>query len=494
MNDPALAMAAYLEGALSPADADALARAIREDPAVADIVSEMMMVDTHLRERTHRPAPVARIAQAMAEPKVPEPVEVPTTHRFPAAALMLIAAALIAAAAVGIGWLTSETEDKPQPKYANVVYAEDVQWDSPPAITGEDIVGHRVAIGGGKLDLMFDSGASVNVSGATELWITNPMRVSMHSGRARIVCPRSAVGFTVTLPSGLQIEDLGTEFELRIDDGGIARLFVHDGKVAATDPTGLRTVFEAGEGRAFGSAGRPLVDDAHAWLRGRLALGELRRDEALAALIDVSSSAEFGAELHGVELLREGEDDASMRFDGAGDYAELSDLGIDGSLTLMAWVKPTRVDSEFASIVMTPSWLPGGVHFQIVRDRLKLNMHSEVDFAADTPLVAGRWQHVAATVDIQSRRARLYIDGRRAGEAAVPETMTAKMDSATIGAWLQYGTAEPRTIVRPFAGEIDDVVIARRALSDETIAQLFRNTQTVYTGSETSPPVAKEQP
>lgn len=484
MNDPALAMAAYLEGALSPADTDALARAIREDPAVADIVSEMMMVDTHLRERTHRPTSVARIARSIAATQAasnePAPVEAPATYRFRGAVALVAAAIAVAAAVVGIGWLTSDVEEKPQPKFANVVYAEDVQWDSEPAIAGEDIVGRRVAIGGGKLDLMFDSGAMVNVSGATQMWITNPMRVSMQSGRARIVCPRSAVGFTVALPSGLQIEDLGTEFELRIDDAGIARLFVHDGKVAATDTTGLRTVYEAGDGRAFGSTGKPMSDDTHAWLVGRLAMGELRRDEALAAIIDVSSNAEFDAEMHGVTLLREGDDDAAMQFDGASNYAELADLGIDGSLTLMAWVKPARVDANFAAIVMTPSWLPGGVHFQIMENRLKLNMHSEVDFAADTALVANRWHHVAATVDMQTRRARLYVNGRLAGEAIVPEAMTATMDAATIGAWLPSGTASPPAIDRPFTGEIDDLVILDRASAADEIESIYRRTKAVF--------------
>lgn len=497
MNDPALAMAAFLEGGLSPGEIDRLAQLIREDPAAAEAVSEIMMLDTHLRERKIS----ARQNIVVPMPTAPAATETQATTAEVAGRLPLryvgafaAAAALIVAALIGISMGSGDPVEPAEPRLASVVYADGVRWDSLPAVTGEDVVGNRVAIRSGKLDLMMRSGAQVAVSGDTELWITDPMRVTMRSGRARIVCPSTAVGFTVALANGVRIEDLGTEFELRMDETGIARLFVHDGSVAATDASGTRTVLDAGSGFAFDTNGQRRSDVTDPWLRARLAIGELRRDTALATLIDASSSAELDAQLHGAAIVREGDDDAALAF-AEGGYAELTDAGVDGSLTVMAWIKPTRVDAPFASLVMTPSWVPGGVHFQIKDDRLKLNLHSAVDFGSDVPIVADRWQHVAATVDLEMRIARLYVNGRLAGESAVPESITPKIDGATIGAWLPMIGQSPDAVDRTYTGEIDDLVILNRAVSPEAIASLYRETQTFNpTDSIDPPPVAKEQP
>ncbi|MBI1371071.1 MAG: hypothetical protein GC162_20775 [Planctomycetes bacterium] len=83
----------------------------------------------------------------------------------------------------------------------------------------------------GKAQLMFQSTAVVDLTGPCEFEMTGPNRGKLTSGRLEAYCRPEAHGFTVDLPHGARVVDLGTRFDLTIDPLGAAQVEVREGRV-----------------------------------------------------------------------------------------------------------------------------------------------------------------------------------------------------------------------------------------------------------------------
>ena len=134
--------------------------------------------------------------------------------------------------------------------------------------------------------------------------------------------------------------------------------------------------------------------------------------------------------------------------------------------TVSVWVRADRT-KEF---VRTGGWLGYGVRgengagnsFRHNGEDGVQNYWNWRDLNVRTPALAdGAWHHVAGTWDGETRR--LYYDGRLAGSDR--QTPNVKWGPLVIGATIND---------RPYTGWIDDVLVARRAFSDEEIAALHR--------------------
>ncbi|MBI1370026.1 MAG: hypothetical protein GC162_15400 [Planctomycetes bacterium] len=485
------AVLSYHDGLATEAEVSMLSDTLSADPSMRDVFASILIHIRQVQEAGASP----NIAPSRTRGKVV--AARPRDHRLgsigksnPGMAwtrIAIAAAVLLVGAVVAVYVLSTNRPAKPtrdwsavrtSPSIAtltdlsdNATFGESTA-DGEAMRLGKDLSAGPINLVSGKAQIMFASTAVVEITGPSTFEMTGRNHGKLSMGTLNAYVPAAAHGFTVELPSGVRIIDLGTAFELRVGASGGARLFVRQGQVSATNASGAPVTVGAGYGVAFDAAGRRVDSDSDPWLRRRLAIAALHRDPSMVRFIDPES----GASQDGVVVVREGTDDAALKFDGSGAQVMLTDLGVKGSLTIAAWIKPARVDSEFSAIVMTPHWLPGGVHFQLHNDQLKVNLHDQVELAAKTPIIAGRWQYVAAVIDMAARRVRLFIDGRPAGEADIAQSIAPDMDKASVGVWVSDVQNGSPVINRPYTGEMNDVAIFDRALSDTEITEFYQAT------------------
>ena len=161
---------------------------------------------------------------------------------------------------------------------------------------------------------------------------------------------------------------------------------------------------------------------------------------------------------------------ASLSFDGSGDYVRVSDhssLHLTGQLTLMAWVKETAV-GQYAKVISRRS---GNYFYFLGVDNGKPygGIGDDVDFevTVKTLLMSlDRWNHLALVYDDAVDRMFLHFDGTQR-MTPVPQSLP-----ATPGVDLSIG-ADSEGSARYFTGDVDDVAVYDRALTDAEIRGLL---------------------
>jgi len=161
----------------------------------------------------------------------------------------------------------------------------------------------------------------------------------------------------------------------------------------------------------------------------------------------------------------------ALEIDGANDYALASDsnsLNITGSVTLAAWVKPEKTDTQ--RLIRK---VGGGSGYSLFLSangyasvRFNNNNSYRVNTSALYPNDGNSWVHIAATYDGSS--IRTYIDG-------LPDTSTNLTFSImSTGSDMSIGAESDGSF--KLQGTIDDVRIYNRALDASEIALLADNT------------------
>lgn len=193
-------------------------------------------------------------------------------------------------------------------------------------------------------------------------------------------------------------------------------------------------------------------------------------DEGQGTVANDISGNDHHADLSGDTSWVTGINGSGLRFDGDGDYAEITDrsgnLNLDGSFSLTVWINWEQVtagDQYFLGKPGTYGWLinNGRPYFVIYTPAATVVMPSQ--------LTLHRWYHLAAVYDQIHQTVSLYIDGQLDAVATV--------------------TGEPGLMSYPhmlgntnnagFIGVLDDVRIYRKALSVTEI-------QTIYGEPESS--------
>jgi hypothetical protein len=171
---------------------------------------------------------------------------------------------------------------------------------------------------------------------------------------------------------------------------------------------------------------------------------------------------------------RQGDPRGAMAFGGRA-HVDLGPRVEPETLTLAAWVRPTKLDREGVIVSkLSPAaraprdrWLelrlePGGrVTFVVPGVRSQL-------VRSTRPLAVGRWAHVAATFD--GERATLYVDGVPEAEAALLPFDAAR-GPAFLGARPEAGGKRAK-LGSGLQGRLDDVRLYRGALSDRDVRDL----------------------
>ena len=113
---------------------------------------------------------------------------------------------------------------------ARVVASVDADWQDVEPMSGELLGVGSYRLDAGTVELEFNRGARVTLQGPSsfELKSTDLLHVSSGNLVARI--PEEAIGFAITTDEA-EVVDLGTEFGLRVGDGGQTEVHVFEGLV-----------------------------------------------------------------------------------------------------------------------------------------------------------------------------------------------------------------------------------------------------------------------
>ena len=178
-----------------------------------------------------------------------------------------IAAALIAACGVAVYLLAFNAppiEDQPDPNQSPPPVATLIQntgtLTTPhgyPA-EGEDYGRGEYSLSTGTAEFMLTNSVNVKLRGDTRMVMHSDMNASLMRGQARFKCPPLAKGYTVSLPSGARVIDLGTEFSIRVRDDGTEAVLVTDGEVELHTGDQRHTLLR-GQAMTVDREGRPAV-------------------------------------------------------------------------------------------------------------------------------------------------------------------------------------------------------------------------------------------
>lgn len=167
----------------------------------------------------------------------------PTRRRIPRVSLA-IAALVAAAATVAIVLMVSERLSPP--RFASFVGSEEAVFALDSIVNdatepGTPLSAGRIALESGSVELAMQSGATVTLSGHCEFDLAGPNAGRLARGTLHAVVPPQAVGFTLDGPPGVRIVDLGTEFEVDVDETGAVTVEVLAGMVQLSPGPGRAT-------------------------------------------------------------------------------------------------------------------------------------------------------------------------------------------------------------------------------------------------------------
>ncbi|MBI1371200.1 MAG: hypothetical protein GC159_00330 [Phycisphaera sp.] len=156
-----------------------------------------------------------------------------------------VAAMIALVALIGIGaWFARDTGSGAGQQVAaidrpvvTVTDASNAEWftDSLEQLEiGQEIAVHdRVRLAGGRMQMMFNSGAVVDVYGPAEFEVLGDNAGRLVSGKLSAWVPARAAGFAVDAP-GVTVTDLGTEFGVVAEGGFATQVHVFRGNVRAS--------------------------------------------------------------------------------------------------------------------------------------------------------------------------------------------------------------------------------------------------------------------
>ncbi|GEM_PF-1557046 len=166
--------------------------------------------------------------------------------------------------------------------------------------------------------------------------------------------------------------------------------------------------------------------------------------------------------------------DSSLSFDGSGDYVRISDhssLHLTGQLTLMAWVKETAT-GRYAKVISRRTGYDFyflGVDNGHPYGGIGIDISSYTVTGKSLLMSLDRWNHLAFVYDDAIDCMFLHFDGT---ERVTPVTQSLP---ATAGVDLSIG-ADFQGATNYFNGDVDDVAVYDRALTDSEIRSLSGGT------------------
>ncbi len=194
-------------------------------------------------------------------------------------------------------------------------------------------------------------------------------------------------------------------------------------------------------------------------------------------LFDSGATDSSGNGYHGTLLGDARTMDGVLGLDGADDAVAVPQIGGAGAtfsaFSYAMWVNPASglAALQFAGGMNTDGWVAGAVHLKLSYGAINagINGLDGGDLQGGSVVGAGEWSHMALA--ISETRAAIYLNGQveDSRDLAAPLTNLI-VGGASLGAWNNNGSIE-----REMAGQMDDVRIYDRALSEGEMLFLAEN-------------------
>ena len=164
----------------------------------------------------------------------------------------------------------------------------------------------------------------------------------------------------------------------------------------------------------------------------------------------------------------------ALRFDSKEDlaeYAQIDTMNLSGDMTLAVWVKTdSSVDPKTHRLIFGDAGL--GVERNL---NLRLCGYGHLRFEwadgkttasllAPATIINGTWKHVVVVANSGDRLATMHVDGREVARMDMPLPISKAPVKRRLTGWFYNGY---------FQGELDDVRLYARALSQAEVEQLF---------------------
>ena len=150
--------------------------------------------------------------------------------------------------AVGLLPLWKAAGDVDEPSVASVLLCEGCEWEGAGVVEeGQRLPAGTLALRTGLFVVRFEGGAEMALQGPAVARLSGPGAAELIEGNVTIRAPEEAAGFVLSTPS-TSLEDLGTEFAVRVAGDGSTALDVLEGAVAVREPgktDGPALIFEA---------------------------------------------------------------------------------------------------------------------------------------------------------------------------------------------------------------------------------------------------------
>ncbi|MEX0867184.1 MAG: FecR family protein [Pirellulales bacterium] len=291
MDSQLLQIQLYLEGRLSASQARQLTERLNQDPDALRQFTETCRLAGRLAQHYHhsslRESCLSLLAQeaqrpSQAVPSVdaqtqPQPAsrfarswrQLRETFRTPTAVALLLTVLFHGCLLFGFAvWHAPEwrrpAHPAPSPTVriaARLTQLQDAVWRQDAAWTqGADLPeGATLSLQSGMAEILFLSGARVLLEGPGEFQLENDNHGRLRVGQLTAVVGREARGFAIDTPSAT-IVDLGTEFDVRVDEQGATDTVVFSGEIEVSWQSDraletARRTLRAGEGLQIASQG-----------------------------------------------------------------------------------------------------------------------------------------------------------------------------------------------------------------------------------------------
>lgn len=202
------------DGTLSAEEARELNELLRGNPEACEVYLNHIALE-------------AQLEREFSQPSVIRPIRRRSPIRF-------IRPVLAAAAAIVLAFILWPSSGSDAP-LATVLLSEDCVWKGGESLAeGSRLVPGKIQLTSGMAILRFDGGAEAVLRGETTLELLSAVQARLVTGEVVIRAEDDAAGFKLLTPAS-ELTDLGTEFAVKVQRGGITELQVLDGQVAYGD-------------------------------------------------------------------------------------------------------------------------------------------------------------------------------------------------------------------------------------------------------------------
>jgi len=491
-HDPGTLIAGYLDDALTDDQLAELDRLITEDEH-----TRRLFVHTCLHARSLNENLAARFENRVQGSGIRVQQHTTPTLRRSRSVWYAAAAALLAVALTA--WFALPDFSNPQSEIRNpqsfapvatLTNTTNAAFANTPAPMrlGGSLPPGPIQLTSGTAQIMFHSGATVDLTGPCEFEMTEANAGVLHRGTLKATVPAAAAGFTIRGPN-MQVIDRGTAFTMHIEKQRRAFVHVTEGRVTVRLTPGGQTYDLTAD-----QSGTYLVDTArfirHTPDQPVVALPTpddyapaIRAAEPIAYIPSLTTPPDSQASPTLINPLKLPAAVGAMQ-----PVASAEPINLPGKrYTIEGWLwinrphrgtilglghgpAPDRVTSHGLLLETLDPENPDP-RFPEQRNALRY-LHRQIkpgedrNIFSDIPYAVGRWQHVAVVCDGQT--IQLYLDGQPVAEASVehPLQTTAYL---TIGSLHQSNFTVSKQ--RRFDGFIQHLAVYPRALPPETIAR-----------------------